>query len=754
MLMKCDASERFTFVNKAYARHRARPPQDIIGRTVREVTGEDAYQRISSFIQLVLSGEAVEFETQMPYPELGLRHVAVSYVPEMDPAGRVLGWVSAITDLTEMRQAQADLKAQHSRQAEELAGLSRRIEEQAMLFDATLSHLSDLIYTFDHEGRLIYANKVLLDLWGRSLPEVVGKRFIDMNYPAGLGERLHAELLQVVATGKPVNGETPFRDANGREDLHEYVFNPVFGTDGKVVAMAGTTRLITDRRRAENSHRQLAAIVESSDDAIISKNLNGIVKSWNSGAQRLFGYKEEEVVGKSIKLLIPQNRWNEETEILDRILSGHRMHHYETIRQRKDGTLVDVSLSVSPIKDRDDRVIGVSKIARDITEQKKIEKALMEAKEQAEQASQAKDQFLAILSHELRTPLTPVLMTAAARQMDPNLSPEIKADMDMIRRNIELETRLIDDLLDLSRITSGKLTLRLEAVDLNEAVEHVCEICRPQILEKGLRLHVEKGAALGRVNADPSRLQQVLWNVLKNAAKFTPEGGDIFVTTRKAAGNRIEVIVRDTGAGIPREMLSRIFIAFEQGDAGITRQFGGLGLGLSISRALLDLQGGSIRVDSPGAGLGSVFTIELPSMNTADSTRSGSSPDASRYASGSLRLLVVEDHSDTATMLALLLRTTGHRVEIANDVAGALKLAETETFDLMISDVGLPDATGYELMQKIRQVRPIRGIAMSGFGMDEDMRKSFAAGFSEHLVKPVNFAVLEQTIRRVMEKPL
>lgn len=752
MLLKCDAEERFTFANPAYTRHRNLPLEQILGRTVQDVVGKETYLRIRPYIRRVLKGEAVEFETELPYPGLGSRTVAISYAPDRDAAGQVHGWVSAITDVTEIRKAQSAVESAREHQAGELAELSRKLAQQARMFDATLSHLSDLVYTFDSEGRLVYANKVLLELWGRAMSEVAGKRFIDMGYPEGLGERLHAQVLQVLATGRPVQGETPFRDAAGKEDLHEYVFNPVFDDDGKVVAMAGTTRLITDRRRAEASHRQLAAIVEASDDAIISKSLESVVLSWNLGAAKLFGYAAGEIIGRPITLLSPPERYNEEPEIIARIRRGERIQHYETVRRRKDGSFVEVSLSVSPIRDEAGNIVAVSTIARDITLQKRTENRLKEARDAAEAASRAKDQFLAVLSHELRTPLTPVLMTVAARQMDASLPPEIQTDMQMIRRNIELETRLIDDLLDLSRITSGKLSLRLEVIDLNESMEHVCEICRAQILEKGLHLHKDLDSHAGLVKVDPSRLQQVFWNVLKNAAKFTPEGGDIRVSTRRISEGVVEVVVRDTGAGIPVENLPKIFNAFEQGDAGVTRQFGGLGLGLAISKALVELHGGTIRVESEGAGKGSVFTIELPAIQEPLPQKTNPAAESKRPSPGSLKLLVVEDHADTANMLALLLRATGHRVETATTVADALGLAANHKFDLLISDVGLPDGTGYELMKILQSTRALRGIAMSGFGSDEDMRKSYAAGFSDHLVKPVNFAVLEHTIRRVMDR--
>ncbi|MGA2441743.1 MAG: ATP-binding protein [Tepidisphaeraceae bacterium] len=376
--------------------------------------------------------------------------------------------------------------------------------------------------------------------------------------------------------------------------------------------------------------------------------------------------------------------------------------------------------------------------------------ALKEAKESAEAANRLKERFLAVLSHELRTPLTPVLMAVAAIEAGPELPPAVRDDIAMIRRNVELESKLIDDLLDLSRVTSGKLTLRERRVDLNDAVRHAFGICREQILEKGVRVHFDLGADVGSVNADPARLQQVLWNVVKNAAKFTPAGGDIYVSSGRANG-WVRVCVRDTGIGMSTEVLEHVFSAFEQGDAETARQFGGLGLGLAISKALVELHGGKIYAQSGGAGRGSVFTIEMPAMEaTMENAATGTSTEAGA-SRAPVRLLVVEDHADTATMLAKLLGSAGYSVKTAGSAAGALDLASREPFDLVVSDIGLPDATGYHLMQQIKERYGMNGIAMSGYGMDEDIRKSREAGFSEHLVKPISFAQLTQAIQRLIK---
>ena len=418
---------------------------------------------------------------------------------------------------------------------------------------------------------------------------------------------------------------------------------------------------------------------------------------------------------------------------------------------RPDGVVTWLQASAVEYQSAEGKIAGHIGSVVDITARKQAEFALKEAKEQAEAANRSKDRFLAVLSHELRTPLTPVLMSVAARLMDPDLSPELRDELTMIRRNVELETKLIDDLLDLSRITSGKLALRPQVVDLNDAVRHVCSICRDQILEKSIKLRCELDANAGEVTADPARLQQVLWNVLKNAAKFTPEGGQIELMTRRLEGDRVSIRVADTGAGIAPDMLPRVFDAFEQGDPRVSREFGGLGLGLAITKSLVELHQGAIRVQSDGPGRGCVFTIEFPARPAPVAHAKPRSPDAK---ANRLRLLIVEDHADTAMVLRKLLSASGYHVKTAACAASAMQMIEQEPFDLLISDIGLPDWNGYELMKRIRAAHAIRGIAMSGFGMDEDIRKSREAGFADHLVKPVNVAQLHDVIRRVSAAPV
>jgi len=371
---------------------------------------------------------------------------------------------------------------------------------------------------------------------------------------------------------------------------------------------------------------------------------------------------------------------------------------------------------------------------------------------EAAQANTAKDEFIAVLSHELRTPLTPVLLTASALEADHDLPPHLHDSMALIRYNINLEARLIDDLLDLTRIVRGKLQLRREVVDLHDIIGQAILTCCDGLEEGSLQVTRDLKAMHHHVRADPARLQQVLWNLIKNAVKFTPKGGRITIRSRNDSVGHAVVEVTDTGIGIEPAQLAAIFNAFEQGGTSITRRFGGLGLGLAITKKLIEMHSGDITAASPGKDQGSTFTVSLPTVSPpsprADGPDAGASPDSA--ATTGLRILLVEDHPSTAQVMARLLRTLNYKVAVAHSVADALACAAREPFDLMISDLGLPDASGYDLMRQIHQRHHLKGIALSGYGMEDDVRKSEEAGFAEHLIKPVDLQHLEAAIQRLM----
>jgi signal transduction histidine kinase/DNA-binding response OmpR family regulator len=365
------------------------------------------------------------------------------------------------------------------------------------------------------------------------------------------------------------------------------------------------------------------------------------------------------------------------------------------------------------------------------------------ARAESERANRAKDSFLAMLSHELRTPLTPVLTSVLALEQTEDLPAELRASLQMIRRNVELEARLIDDLLDLTRISKGKVQLNLEEVNAHSLLQNAVEICQADIDKKHLVLQTEFTAQNVSLEADPARLQQIFWNLIKNAVKFTPDGGQLKIRTQNLDG-QLEVEVSDSGMGIDPETLPKIFNAFEQGDRS---QLGGLGLGLAISKALVETHNGKLTAASPGPNQGATFTAVFPMGERSKSDRHFVTPEIPTIRKA-MRVLLVEDHEDTNRSLTQLLRRRGYHVEPAHSVKAALAAAAQQRFDVLVSDIGLPDGSGIDLMEKLKAGQPIFGIALTGFGMEDDLRKSHDVGFNHHLVKPVDLNRLDALIQQ------
>lgn len=965
---------------------------------------------------------------------------------------RSLGRVWSFRDVTERRAA--DLK----------------LREQREWFEVTLSSIGDAVITTDVQGLVTFMNPVAESMTGWTLTEAKGRRMAEVFNIVSeeTGKPAPEPVSLVLATGNVIGlaNHTALVDRHGVVRAIEDSAAPIRDPSGKIAGVVIVFHDVTERRRADEARLRLAAVVESSDDAILTKTLDGIISSWNEGAARMFGYTAEETIGRPVTMLMPPDYVNEEPGILERLRRGERIDHYETVRRRKDGTLLDISLTVSPIRDTSGKIIGASKIARDITERKRAQAALQRSAEEfrqladsmpqivwtaradgtvdyanrrwydyvgakagaaaepdwkaalhaddltrsvtlweesmrtgnpyqieyrirnrvgeyrwhlgralpvrneagavvrwygsatdiheqrltaealreeytiveqlnaisralatelglgkvvqiitdastritraqfgaffynrvdergeaytlyslsgvprskfenfpmprstamfgptfrgegvvriadvrtdprfgknepyrgmpeghlpvvsylavpvtsrdgevlgglffgheqpgvfterderilvaiaaqaaaamdtarlyeaeqharnvAEQANQAKDHFLAALSHELRTPLTPVLAILTSLT-EASIPPALARDLRTMRRNVELEARLIDDLLDLTRITRGKLELHCERVELAQLLENALNTCRPEMEAKRLTLVRDLADAGQTMVVDEARITQVLWNLLKNAVKFTPEGGTITVRSRVSDGPegchaRIEI--QDTGIGIEPDRIERIFEAFEQGDRTVTQQFGGLGLGLAIGKAIAELHRGRISAASEGTGRGSTFTLQLPCeageqrpvAEVRGPALGGSTPSTSPFMEGNgkhrVRLLLVEDHADTATVLARMLRRSGYDVLHAGSVGEALAIAEREMkgagLHLVISDLGLPDGSGLDMMRVLAGQHGLRGVALSGYGMEGDREQSAAAGFARHLTKPVNVSVLRATL--------
>ncbi|HEU4872484.1 MAG TPA: PAS domain S-box protein [Pyrinomonadaceae bacterium] len=699
-------------------------------------------------------------------------------------------------------------------------------------------------------------------------------------------------------------------------------------SDGTAHSGASTKNQFEDLRSAELAQYWLSAIIESADDAVISKTLEGIITSWNKAAERIFGYTADEVIGKPVTILIPADHENEEPAILARLRAGDRIEHYETVRVRKDGRLIDISLTVSPIKGPNGQIVGASKIARDITEQKQARKALDEALErlklaldaarlgdwswdaktefvnmsetaanifgippgpqmtwdamsellheedrkvarvavdealanhtdydveyrvkrddnsevwvssrgrgiyadngtivgmlgfvqdvstrksneetlrnqaeklrtlnesvtglyqtaskaraeaeraaaenerlyrQAEESSRLKEEFLATISHELRTPLSAILGWARMLRTG-QLSPENSAKaLDTIERNARAQAQLVDDLLDVSRIITGKLRMDVRPSDPNSFIDAAVEAVRPAAEAKGVRVQkvLDTGAIL--IPGDPVRLQQVVWNLLSNAIKFTPRGGRVQIRSQRV-NSHLEIVVSDTGQGISPDFLPHVFDRFRQADQKTSRQHGGMGLGLAIVRHLVEMHGGTVSANSEGEGKGATFTVALPIAPVYQVD-----PSAGRVHPGArdllppndvtdrlddLKILVVDDEADTRELLRQGLEYCGATVSVAGSAVEAVEALMAKTPDVLISDIGMPGVDGYDLIRQVRRLPAANGgkvpaIALTAYTRIEDRLQALRAGYDMHVPKPVELAELVAVAASVVRR--
>jgi PAS domain S-box-containing protein len=511
--------------------------------------------------------------------------------------------------------------------------------------------------------------------------------------------------------------------------------------------------------------RHLAKVVESSDDAIISKDLNSIIISWNSAAERMFGYTAAEAVGKSIRMIIPPDRQSEEDTVLARIRSGEPIDHYETIRMRKDGVLFPISLTVSPIYDDSGTVIGASKIARDISETTRLAQENARLFAEAQDANRMKDDFLAVLSHELRTPLNAIV--GYSRLLRGGLMPatEVQRAFETLERNANSLTRIVEDVLDVSRIVSGKIRLNVQAVELAVVVDNAVTTMQPAADAKGVRLQTLVDPRVGPISGDPDRLQQVVWNLVSNAVKFTPKGGRVQVVLERI-NSYVELVVSDTGVGITPEFLPHVFDRFRQADSGPTRKSGGLGLGLAIVRHLVELHGGSVHADSGGADKGATFTLRFPLMvikrDAAEPRREHPLveqliPLTSLADLRGVRVMAVDDEPDALGLMRLVLETAGAEVITESSPLTALATIATVKPHVLVVDLGMPEIDGYDFITRLRAstdagVRDIPAAALTAFARTEDRTRALQSGFEMHLAKPVDPAELVASVATLVRR--
>lgn len=738
-----------------------------------------------------------------------------------------------------------------------------------------LESITDLYYQLDHEWRFVDVNRRTEIRFGKSREELLGQVIWEA-FPRAVESDLHPNLHEAVEKMVATHFEFASKIVPGVWfEAHAYPTK---------ASLSVYLRDITERKHAEIANNLLAAIIESSDDAIISKDLDGIIISWNKGAERIFGYSAEEALGRPITILIPPDRINEEPGIFERIRKGQRVDHFETIRQRKDGSLLDISLTISPIRNEEGKVIGASKIARDISERKQREEEirfqsrLLDAVEQAviatdlegtvvywnsfaqslygwsaaeaigsnileltpaeeardhavellsrfqqgkswsgefvvrkkdgsvfpamvtdspifnkqgtlvgvvgvsvdiserrraeeeraklhesertaraeaEKANHLKNEFLATLSHELRNPLNVILGYAEVllRSEEARSSKFITRAAEILKRNALAQSRLVRDLLDLSRLHVGKLSLNREIASLLTIINNAVETVREDAASKEIEIKLDAAEEPIFVNADPLRLEQVAWNLLNNAVKFTPAQGSVKISLA-AEDQRAILVVEDTGTGITPEFLPHVFEMFRQADASSSRPHSGMGIGLALVQQLVGLHGGVVAVESAGVGQGARFTIELPlSDETEEST--GFSPSVETGVLSQMRILVVDDSADTVDMLRRLFEMDGASVETARSGVEALRIANDKAFDVVLSDISMPGMDGFQFVRSLREIRrqkDVPVIALTGFGRAEDVNRATAEGFLAHVTKPIDVNGLVEILRKLPVK--
>lgn len=624
-----------------------------------------------------------------------------------------------------------------------------RADQQRESLRITLASIGDAVLTTDAEGRITSLNSAAAALTGWTQDEAAGRPLEEVFRIINEWTRQTVEnpAQKVLASGKPVGlaNHTLLIAKDGTERPIDDSASPIRDAEGNIKGVVLIFRDISERRRAERIRLRLAAIVESSDDAIFSKDLDGILTSWNQGAEQLYGYCAEEVVGKPVSILFPPDHSDELAVIMERIKFGERIEHYETIRQRKDGRRFEAAVSISPLKDESGRIIGASDITRDISERKRLYQQLQEA-------DRRKDEFLAILAHELRNPLAPIRNALEILRLAGDNKAALEHIRTIMERQLQQMVHLIDDLLDVSRISRGKLNLQMERIELTTVVRHAVEISRPLIEASGHELTVSLPDEPILVDADAVRLAQVFSNLLNNAAKYTERGGRIGLALVRAGSDAV-VTITDTGIGIRAEHLPHIFEMFAQVDQSLERSQGGLGIGLTLVKRLTEMHGGTVEAQSEGHNKGTTFRVHLPvASGLLPQPQPSSSACASKAVVEPCRVLIVDDHEDTAASMSTILRIMGHDVRVAHD--GQMAVAEAGSYqpDVVLLDIGLPKMSGYEVARRIREQpwgKEMRLVALTGWGQEEDKRRAKETGFDHYMVKPVEPAALEELLKKL-----
>jgi PAS domain S-box-containing protein len=647
-----------------------------------------------------------------------------------------------------------------------------RLRHEREWLKVTLASIGDAVIATDTDGKITFLNPIAHNLTGWTEADARGRPIEEIFEIVHEKSREPVEqpVLRVIRDSAIVGlanhtiliardrAETPIVDSASP------IIDPVRGMIGVVMVFRDVTEERKAKQAIEEAGNQLRFALEATRVGQWDLDLKTQLLTRTLRHDEIFGY-ESLLPGWTFDTFLNRHVRQDQRERIgrefDNVLETGLEWEFEVPIVRIDGVERWIWAKGSVYANEAGKPRRMLGLIMDITDRKQIAEELRIAKEEADHANQAKTQFLAILSHELRTPLNPILLAVTSMLERPVEPEELRPNLEMIRQNVNLQSRLIDDLLDVMRIVQGKMPLHWEVVNAHALIENALGICKSEIFGKGLRLELDLKAGHRQINADPVRLQQVVWNLVKNAVKFTPSGESITVRTRNVIApdngpELLEIEISDTGIGIDPAIVGQIFDPFQQGETSITRRFGGLGLGLAISRGIIEGHGGQLIAESPGKDLGTTFRITLsvlPDPTIEDNGRSIADPGRLENAvARSLKILLVEDEPATRRLMTRLLERLGHEVTMAATITEALEQeARTGDFSLIVSDIGLPDGTGLELMKQVVARRgPMPAIALTGYGMEEDIHRSRAAGFTAHMTKPIDFAKLEAMIRQVV----
>ena len=646
-----------------------------------------------------------------------------------------------------------------------------KTDDAAAFLRAIIDSSDDAIVSTTLHGVITSWNRGAEQMFGYSSAEALGQH-ITLIVPPELQAGEEEVLERIRRDGKSEHYETVRQTKDRRKMEVSLTVSPIEDSQGQIIGASKVARDITSRRRAYEERERLASIIDSSDDAIVSKTLNGVITSWNRGAEQMFGYNAAEAIGQHIKLIIPPELHAEEDDVLAHLRRGEKVDHYETVRQTKDGRKIDISLTVSPIKDAHGHIIGASKVARDITLRKRVdeEREQIRAREEtarrmAEEANRLKDDFLATVSHELRNPLNSIVGWAGLLRSGKLDEKTVVRAVDAILRAAQAQDQIISDLLDISRIVNGRMRLDIRPVQLVEMLESAIDAVRPAAEAKQIRLETLLDPAASPLAGDPDRLRQVFWNLLSNAVKFTPKNGRIQIVSQRI-NSHVEVIVSDTGIGIEPQLLPYVFDRFRQGDAGTNRQSSGLGLGLAIVRNLVELHGGTVRAESKGRGQGATFIVRLPTLIALSASGEEQrvhpavqeiTPVEAGPSLMKLRVLVVDDEAGAREVTSTILANAQAEVRTAESAKEALQVMDQWQPDVLVADIGMPEVDGYEFIRQVRARSPQGGgavpaAALTAYARTQDRLRVLSEGFQMHVPKPIQPAELVTVVASLAKR--